>query len=145
MPRARADTTVESVQTAETAKNVETVKSILSRNEVTLCGRVAAPAEARELPSGDCLVTARIIVDRDPAALGHSKQRVDTLDCVAWQRRPQRNLLGWAAGDTVLVEGAIRRRFYRGSAGAVSRVEVEVRRAKRVKNATSRIHRESCA
>lgn len=104
-----------------------------SRNEVMLCGRVAAAAEERELPSGDCLVTARIIVDRDAAALSHSSQRVDTIDCMAWLARVQRAMRAWQPGDTVQIEGSIRRRFFRGEAGPVSRVEVEVKRAKRVK------------
>lgn len=104
-----------------------------SRNEVTLCGRLAAPAEERELPSGDTLLTVRIIVDRDAAALSHSSQRVDTIDCVAWLARAQRAMRAWEPGDVVLVEGSIRRRFFRGESGAMSRVEVEVKRAKRVK------------
>ncbi len=104
-----------------------------ARNEVVLCGRVAAPAEERELPSGDCLVTARVIIDRDPAALARSSQRVDTIDCVAWLARAQRTMRSWQAGDNVVVEGSIRRRFFRGQTGAVSRVEVEVKRAKRLR------------
>ncbi len=103
------------------------------RNEVVLCGRVAAPAEERELPSGDCLMTARVIVDRDTAAMGRSSQRVDTIDCVAWLARVQRTMRNWQAGDRVQVEGAIRRRFFRAESGAVSRVEVEVKRAKRIR------------
>lgn len=104
----------------------------LSRNEVTLCGRVAAPAEERELPSGDSLVTARIIVDRDAATLRNSAQRVDTIDCMAWLARVQRTMRAWQPGDTVHIEGSIRRRFFRSQAGPVSRVEVEVKRAKRL-------------
>jgi len=103
-----------------------------ARNEVVLCGRVAAAAEERELPSGDCLMTARVIVDRDSAALTRSSQRVDTIDCVAWLARVQRTMRNWQAGDKVQVEGSIRRRFFRGETGAVSRVEVEVKRAKRL-------------
>lgn len=103
-----------------------------SRNEVTLWGRVAASPEERELPSGDALVTARIIVDRDAVALSHSAQRVDTIDCVAWLARVQRTMRAWQPGDTVHIEGAIRRRFFRGQAGPVSRVEVEVKRARRL-------------
>ena len=104
-----------------------------ARNEVVLCGRVAAPPAERELPSGDCLVTARVIVDRDAAALSRSSQRVDTIDCVAWATRVQRAMLNWQAGDMVRVEGSIRRRFFRAQTGAVSRVEVEVKRARRVR------------
>jgi single-strand DNA-binding protein len=103
-----------------------------SRNSVVLCGRVAAPAAERELPSGDAIVTARIIVDRDPDALSRSSQRVDTIDCVAWSRRVQRSMRLWKPGQQVQVVGAIRRRFFRGSSGPVSRVEIEVKATKRL-------------
>ena len=103
-----------------------------SRNEVVLHGRVAAPVEERELPSGDTIITARLIVDRDSAALARSAQRVDTLDCVAWVRRVQRSMRSWKAGDRVEVSGAIRRRFYQAAGGAASRVEVEIRSTRRL-------------
>lgn len=106
------------------------------RNEVSLRGRVAAPPDERTLPSGDSLMMARLIVDRDVAALQRSSQRVDTLDCVAWTARVQRSMRSWQAGDEVEVSGAIRRRFFRGVAGPVSRVEVEIRRAKRTARAS---------
>lgn len=101
-------------------------------NEVRLRGRVGRAAVARTLPSGDVLVTSRLIVDRDPATLRRSRQRVDTLDCVAWARRAQRSLLTWVPGEIVEVEGAIRRRFFRDQTAPVSRVEVEVRSARKI-------------
>lgn len=104
-----------------------------ARNEVVLCGRVAAAADERELPSGDSIMTARIIVDRDQAALSRSAQRVDTIDCVAWTVRVQRSMRSWEPGDYVQLVGAIRRRFFRAGSGPVSRVEVEIRSAKRIK------------
>lgn len=109
----------------------------LTCNEVVLRGRVAAPPEERELPSGDSLLTVRLIVDRDATARSRSSQRVDTIDCVAWGARVQRTLRSWATGDTVHVDGSIRRRFFRGDSGAVSRVEVEVKRARRLKKSSS--------
>lgn len=102
-------------------------------NEVRLRGRVALAAVARTLPSGDRLVTTRLIVDRDPDARRRSAQRVDAIECVAWSRRAQRAALGWAPGDLVEVDGAIRRRFYRAAGAAVSRVEVEIRSARRAR------------
>jgi single-strand DNA-binding protein len=103
-----------------------------ARNEVVLCGRVAAPAEERELPSGAVILTTRVIVDRDSGASARSGQRVDTIDCVAWTPRVQRSLRHWEAGHCVQVEGAIRRRFFRGAAGPVSRVEVEIKATRRL-------------
>lgn len=101
-------------------------------NEVTLVGRVAASAQEKTLPSGDALVTVRIIVDRDASSRARSQQRVDTIDCVAWLSKVQRSMRTWTPGDHVEVAGAIRRRFFRGDTGPVSRVEVEIRRARRV-------------
>jgi single-strand DNA-binding protein len=107
-----------------------------ARNEVTLCGRVSALPEERDLPSGVTIVTSRIVVDRDQAARRRSSQRVDTFDLVAWTARPQRAMRGWQPGDVVTVEGAIRRRFFQGATGSVSRVEVEVRTARRIRNSS---------
>jgi single-strand DNA-binding protein len=106
-------------------------------NEVCLRGRLAAPAEERELPSGDALVSFRVVVRR-PAAARRLRERaptIDTIDCVAWEKPARRAALGWVAGDVVEVTGALRRRFWRAGAGAVSRTEVEVVKAKRVARA----------
>jgi single-strand DNA-binding protein len=107
-----------------------------ARNEVVLCGRVSALPEERDLPSGATIVTSRLVVERDPAARKRSSQRVDTFDLVAWTARAQRAMRGWSPGDVVTVEGAVRRRFFRGATGAVSRVEVEVRSARKVRSDT---------
>ena len=96
------------------------------RNEVFLVGRVAAPAIERQLPSGSCVVNVRLIVDRNDDEMAWSRQRVDTIDCVAWAARAQRALRRWQPGDRVQVIGAIRRRLFRTATGPASRVEVEV-------------------
>jgi len=97
---------------------------------------MAAPAEDKELPSGDQLVTWRLIVDRPPSRRplpeGARETAVDTLDCVAWPAGLRRSAVGWAAGDVISIEGAVRRRFWRLPAGGVSsRYEIEVVKAKR--------------
>ncbi len=99
-------------------------------NAVALCGRLAAEPEPRELPSGDVLLTFRLVVDRPPER-GEQRRRVDTIDCAVWSGRVQRTVRTWSAGDTVSVEGHLRRRFRRSEGGAMSRVEVEVTRARR--------------
>ncbi|HEU0129384.1 MAG TPA: single-stranded DNA-binding protein [Mycobacteriales bacterium] len=105
------------------------------RNEVRLVGRLAAPGEERALPSGDVLVSFRVVVARPPGARAARSPAVDTIDCAAWTGGVRRTVLGWAAGDVVEVTGALRRRFWRAGAGAASRTEVEVLRAKRVAKA----------
>jgi single-strand DNA-binding protein len=101
------------------------------RNEVHLIGRVAAAPVERELPSGDTVVTVRLIIDRDSNAATRTGQRVDTIDCVAWIARVQRSIRRWQAGDEVEVSGALRRRFYRVADGPRSRFEVEIATARR--------------
>ena len=108
-------------------------------NEVRLVGRLAVEPVRRELPSGDPLVSFRLVVERDPAAIraarsgGSSRSpTVDTLECSAWRRDVQRVLARTCAGDVLEVQGALRRRFWRTGAGAASRSEVEVVRVKRL-------------
>jgi single-strand DNA-binding protein len=110
----------------------ETAADPAHANTVTLLGRLAAAPEPRELPSGDLLLTFRVVVDR-PATPGQRRRQVDTIDCAAWSGRVQRTVRSWEGGQTVVVEGHLRRRFRRGQSGPVSRVEVEVTKARRVR------------
>jgi single-strand DNA-binding protein len=107
------------------------------RNDVLLVGRVTSPAAERTLPSGDVLVTWRIVVDRPPRARSGERRSptVDTLDCVAWRADVRRTAVTWSVGDTVELNGSLRRRFWRATSGPVSRTEVEVTRARRVAKA----------
>ena len=106
----------------------EQPRAALDRNEVVLVGRVASDPEEKQLPSGDTVWLFRLVVRR-PEGMA-SRQKVDSLECCAWTPRVQRSIRGWREGDQVEVGGAIRRRFFRGSAGAQSRVEVEVSSAR---------------
>jgi single-strand DNA-binding protein len=112
---------------------------IQARNEVVLVGRLAAQAEDRELPSGDVITSWRLVVDRPPLKGklldGKRPPTIDTVDCVAWTGAVQRTAAGWRTGDVLSIEGALRRRFWRGPVGASSRYEVEVSKAKRLAKA----------
>ncbi len=106
-------------------------------NEVRLVGRLAAEPVPRELPSGDLLVTFRLVVARPtagraPGAGSARSPSVDTIDCAAWRKDVQRGLRRAAAGDVLEVQGALRRRFWRSAGGPASRSEVEVGRLRRV-------------
>lgn len=106
-----------------------------SVNDVHLVGRLAAEPERRELPSGDVLVSFRVVVRRPPAARRRGGGRVptvDTLDCAAWRADVQRALARMSAGDIIELHGSLRRRFWRAGPAAVSRSEVEVGRIKRL-------------
>lgn len=104
---------------------------------VLLRGRVTAPPEQRELPSGDVLVTFRLSVPRRPTPLGRgSTQTSDWVDCVAAAARVRRTAATWSVGDEVEVEGVLRRRFLRGAGGPTgSRLEVEALQARRARKA----------
>lgn len=107
-------------------------------NQVTLRGRVSAEPAVRELPSGTSIVTFRVRVARAKTHMtGGSKQTSDWVDCVAWAPRPRRAVASWRTGDTVEVEGSLRRRFFRTEGGVPSsRVEVEVLAARVVSRAS---------
>lgn len=114
----------------------------VSCNEVALVGRVSGVAEERTLPSGDVLLTWRVVVDRPPsrraAPEGSRPVTIDTIDCVAWTGGVRRTAAGFVAGDVVRVEGSLRRRFWRGGGGGLgSRYEVEVVSAKRLERASA--------
>ena len=108
-------------------------------NEVTLVGRVSAAPEERELPSGDLLVSWRVIVDRPPqrrqASASGRGPTVDTVHCVTFSGAVRRTARSLAAGDVVRVEGALRQRYWRAGAGVSSRTEVEVLAVRRLSRA----------
>ena len=103
-------------------------------NEVHLVGRLAGEPRRRELPSGDVLVSFRVVGSRGPARKGSraGAPTVDTLDCAAWRADVQRSVERAGDGDLVELHGSLRRRFWRVGAGAASRSEVEVVRMKRL-------------
>lgn len=99
----------------------------VTRNEVSLTGRVSSSPIERELPSGDRVVTFRLVMTRDRTPMtAKSKQVSDWVDCAAWGGRVRRAVASWQVGDRVEIEGALRRRFFRDGGGASTRLEVEV-------------------
>lgn len=107
-------------------------------NEVRLVGRLAAAPVRRQLPSGDELVSFRLVVDRpgprpaDRRSGGTRAPTVDTVDCAAWRGDVQRVLGRAGPGDVLEVHGALRRRFWRSTSGPASRSEVEAVRVVRL-------------
>jgi single-strand DNA-binding protein len=122
------------------AKPAGSASAFVGRNEVVLTGRVSAPATVRALPSGDELVSWRLIIAREhanPAAGGGGQSRprsptVDTIDCVAYRPVVRRAAAKWTGGEVLEVSGALRRRFWRGPHGTASRCEVEVSEARKL-------------
>jgi single-strand DNA-binding protein len=93
-------------------------------NEVRLRGRWVG-AQQRELPSGDHVVVARLVVPRVGGG-------VDTVDCAVWTRAMRRRVLRLPDDAVVEVTGSLRRRFWRTAGGPASRYEVEVNGLRRV-------------
>lgn len=109
------------------------------RNEVVLVGRVSAPPEERELPSGDVIAVWRLVVERRPPERGRRdgprRPTVDTIDCVARAAGLRRTARALGGGDVVAVEGSLHRRFWRSGGGAASRYEVDASRVRRLARA----------
>jgi single-strand DNA-binding protein len=101
--------------------------STVTLNAVRLAGRISSAPLERQLPSGDVVVTFRMVVARGRTAMTRkSRQASDWVDCAAWGARARRSAATWNVGDQVEVEGALRRRFFRDGAAATTRLEVEM-------------------
>ena len=122
----------------------EPVSELEHRNEIHLVGRVSADPILLTLPSGDSVVTVRLVVERPRPAGGKSRgQPVDTLACAAWVSALRRTLLRWGPGDTVEVNGSLRRRFWRAESIPQSRYEIELSSARRLARSTVKLDGQS--
>jgi single-strand DNA-binding protein len=102
-------------------------------NEVRIRGRVSGEPRHRHLPSGDEVVSIRVVVPRPEGVLGSDKGvGVDTFECVAWTRRLQSVMARLSGDEHVSVTGALRRRFWRAGGAVASMVVIEVERLTRV-------------
>lgn len=112
-------------------------------NEVHLVGRLSGEPESRQLPSGDTIVSFRLVVQRPPhrpaprqrtgEKPARAGQQVDTIDVVCRTARSQRSLLAAVPGATLEVSGALHRRFFATPAGRQSRYEVDASLVRKVK------------
>jgi len=106
-------------------------------NVVVLAGKLARPAEARELPSGDRLVAYEITVPREGS-------RAESVP-VVWFDAPA-SAADHDVDEHVVVVGRVRRRFFRAGGSTQSRTEVVAdavvgaRQAKRVRAAVEKAH-----
>jgi single-strand DNA-binding protein len=104
-------------------------------NVVVLIGRLARPAEARDLPSGDRLVAYELTVDRPG-------ERAETVP-VVWFGAPA-SAVDHDVDERMVVVGRVRRRFFRTAGGTQSRTEVvaeSVVNARHGKRATAALER----
>lgn len=100
-------------------------------SEVRVRGRLSGAAPVT-LPSGDEVITFRVIVDRDARQRGPAgKVRVDALECVAWTAVARRKIAAYRDGDVIEVDGWLQRRFWRAGAVPASRTEIVAREVRR--------------
>jgi single-strand DNA-binding protein len=106
-------------------------------NVVLLRGRISGEPEERELPSGDVMVTFRLVVRREPSPMTKGSRQVsDWVACTAWGGRARASARAWHLGDEVEVRGALRRRYYRGGTGTPgTSLEVEMLTGRRLQRA----------
>jgi single-stranded DNA-binding protein len=98
----------------------------MHRNEVVLVGRLSMAPISKELTGGTVLTQWRLAVRRPRGHPGF--QRSDAIECATFDESVREALAEWRLDDIVQVEGAIRRRWWRGG----NRYEVEVSAAHRV-------------
>lgn len=106
-------------------------------NSVIIVGRLSAPPERKELPSGDVLWTWRMVVNRPKShhsVKASQKAAVDTIDCTTFSKTLGRSAEKWEKDAVLEVAGALRRRFFKTPTGTGSRYEVECHAAKKLKN-----------
>lgn len=100
-------------------------------NQVLLRGLLAVEPRTRTLPSGDELCSFRLTVPRPESSYGRA--RSDSIDCATTRVGARRTIGRCTPGERIEVAGSLRRRFWRGAAGApTSRYEVEVSRVRRL-------------
>jgi single-strand DNA-binding protein len=99
------------------------------RNEVYLVGEVLTVPEERTFADGRDVVTFRLDV-RVQAETGAIR---DSFDITIANSRTRKAALAWDVGDTVEVEGVVRRKFHRVGAGSRAFVVIEAARAKRLR------------
>lgn len=105
-----------------------------SQNSVRLLGRVSVEPETRKLPSGDELVSFRLIVRRPasrPDGGAGERTKVDVIDIACWSAATRRAARALRPDTHVQVDGALRRRFFKTGGGAASRYEVEATSVRR--------------
>ena len=104
-------------------------------NVVVLIGRLARPAETRELPSGDRLVAYEVTVPREG-------ERAESVP-VVWIGAPA-SAADHDVDERMVVVGRVRRRFYRAGGSTQSRTEVvadAVVNARHAKRASAALER----
>ncbi|MFA7324096.1 MAG: single-stranded DNA-binding protein [Candidatus Nanopelagicales bacterium] len=104
-------------------------------NDVRLVGRLGQQVAIRELPSGDEIITFTVVVPRE-GRRRENGPRVDSIACQTMRAAVRSKVEAWEPGTWVDLQGAIRRRFWKGGNGLASATEIDVRSISRVREST---------
>lgn len=88
-------------------------------NDVVLLGRLATDPELRYVPSGKAVAQFNLAVDRGYSG---SKQDVDFIPIVCWEKIAEAVTEHRTKGDMLLVRGRLQIRTYQGSDGQKRKV-----------------------
>lgn len=99
-------------------------------SNVELMGRLGRVVEQKILPSGDHITTFSVIIDRKVnEQVGRTT--CDTIPCKTSRVALAAKVVRMEPGTEVIAQGVLRRRFWRGSTGLGSALEVDIRTLKR--------------
>ena len=99
------------------------------RNEVYLVGEVITVPDERTFADGRDVVTFRLDVRTESEA----RPIRDSFDITIANARTRKAALAWGVGDTVEIEGVVRRKFHRVGAGSRAFVVIEAAKARRLR------------
>ena len=99
------------------------------RNEVYLVGEVITVPDERTFADGRDVVTFRLDVRTESEA----RAIRDSFDITIANARTRKAALAWGVGDTVEIEGVVRRKFHRVGAGSRAFVVIEAAKARRLR------------
>jgi single-strand DNA-binding protein len=94
-------------------------------NVVVLAGKLSGDPEFAEMPSGDTVAKLRLQVPE-------AGRRVLPLPVAAWDRAPRKVCERLGKGDAVMVRGHLVRRFFKGSGGGRTIMEVVASEVKKL-------------
>ena len=108
------------------------------RNQVLIVGELVAPPQSRLLPTGEEVLSFRLMVRAQPPparsakAVAVTRERGDSIDVAATRSECRQRIIRSGVGDVVEIEGCLRHRYWRGAGGLAGRYEVEALRIRSV-------------
>lgn len=89
--------------------------STLNLNKVVLCGRLTAPPELKQTPSGISICNFTLAVNRRFSKDG--EQQADFIQCVAWRQTAEFITKYFDKGNAICITGSIQTRTWNDNNG----------------------------